>query len=255
VLSGVDEPLMRRLTEEAYADLRKQMEAAGIVLVSEADTMAMVTQSGLERAPGNMMQSGGGAGGFGFGITINKSLTSGHVTFGPAAAPAMTAYRTFDSPIAAFTGGGGRMGKPAHALDATLISPSLTIDFAQMSAQTGSDFLGRSTASTSGSAGFAILANSPVNLLNPNPISSTPGAMRPAKDIVSPTPFAKVEEGGAAVSTSATLGAIVDSNYQTVQRARGDAVVADPKVWEGLVRDAYRDYNAAIVAEVKKARS
>ncbi len=249
VLSGVDEATMRRLTEAAYADLRAQFEAAGIALVSEADTQAMVTASGLPRVPGNLYRAGGGS-----GITIGKSLRRGHVTFAPEAAPVMAAYTTIDSPIASFTGGGGKMNKPANALDATVIVPSLTLDFAQMSASTGSDFLGRSTASAEGSVGFSILASSSVSMLNPNAIIATPGAMRPERDMLAKTEFAKREEGGAAVNTSATLGAISDENYQTVQRARGDAVVVDPAIWESLVRDAYRDYNAAIVSEVKKAR-
>jgi hypothetical protein len=49
------------------------------------------------------------------------------------------------------------------------------------------------------------------------------------------------------------LGTWVDENYQTVARARGDAVVVNLPVWESLVRDAYSGYNAAIVAAVVKA--
>jgi len=70
---------------------------------------------------------------------------------------------------------------------------------------------------------------------------------------VSATTFAKVEEGGAAVNVG-TMTSIADDNYQSVQRARGDAVIVDLPVWEGLVRDAYRSFNAAIVASVISGR-
>ena len=251
VLAGVDEATMRKLADEAYADLRAQFEAAGVPVISEAETQAMVTQAGMERLPGNMEKGGGGP-----GITIGKSLKRGYVTYGASGAPALAAYRTMSSPLGV-TGfgalGGGKLAAPAYALDANLVMPSLLIDFANMSADTGSDFLGRAKASTSGGAAFIIRMGSTVSTLNPanKGMGATPGGMRPDKDLISPTRFARVEEGGAAVRVG-SMTAIADDNYQMVARARGDAVVVDLPVWEGLVRDAYRGYNAAIVAAVVK---
>jgi len=40
-----------------------------------------------------------------------------------------------------------------------------------------------------------------------------------------------------------------------VQRARGDAVIADPAAWQQLVLVAFRDYNAALVAAVVEIRN
>ena len=45
VLVGPDETIMRRLTDEAYADFRAQMTAAGIPLLSEADTKTMINRN------------------------------------------------------------------------------------------------------------------------------------------------------------------------------------------------------------------
>ena len=73
---------MRKLADEAYADLRAQFEAAGVPVISEAETQAMVTQAGMERLPGNMEKGGGGP-----GITIGKSLKRGYVTYGASGAP------------------------------------------------------------------------------------------------------------------------------------------------------------------------
>ncbi len=248
VLAGVDEATMRGLADEAYLDLRKQFAAAGVELVPEAATQAMVAEAGLERLPGNMEKGGGGP-----GITIGKSLRRGYVTYGAAGAPALAAYRTMSQMQSFGPMQGAKLAMPAWNLDANLVMPSLIIDFAEMSAQTGSDFLGRAKASTSGEVRFMIRQASTVSSINPmnKGYGSAPGGMRLEKDAVSKTSFATVEKGGAAVRVG-SMTAIADDNYQMVARARGDAVVVDLPVWEGLVRDAYRDFNAAIVAAVVK---
>lgn len=255
VLAGVDEPTMRRLADEAHADLRAQFEAAGVPVLPDAEMAAMVAEAGLERVPGNMEKGGGGP-----GVTIGKSLKRGYVTYGAKAAPALMAYRTMSSVsggtgfgTAAVGAFGSKLALSAWNADANLVMPSLTIDFAEMSADTGSDFLGRAKASASGNMAFIIRAGSTISTLNPmnQGKGAAPGALRPDKDVVSKTPFARLEEGGAPVRVG-SMTAIADDNYQMVARARGDAVVVDKPVWEGLVRDAYRDYNAALVAAVVK---
>ena len=252
LLTGVDVPTLRKLTDEACADLKAQFAAAGIEVVSEADAMAMVETAGMERLPGNMTAVGGGK-----SITIGKSVRRGFVTIGATDAPALTAYRLPESQtglgaMAAATqiNAGAKMYKSAWDLDANILIPSLTLDFAAMEASTGGMFGG--AASASGSVRFRIDMDSPTWTLNPASGGrfGTPGGLRPAKDVVSQTPFATVEEGKAAVRS---LGTWVDENYQEVARSRGDAVVVNLPVWEGLVRDAYRGYNAAIVAAVVKA--
>ena len=114
-----------------------------------------------------------------------------------------------------------------------------------------SNFLGRKKASVDGKVGFSVLAESGVSFQNPAGDSGygTPGELRPKADVVSTTTFSKVEEGGAAVNVG-SMSSIADDNYINVQRARGDAVVVDLPVWEGLMRDAYRSYNTAIVASI-----
>ncbi|MBP7705530.1 MAG: hypothetical protein KA105_09650 [Caulobacter sp.] len=252
LLTGIDVPTLRKLTDEAYADLKAQFVAAGIGVASEADAQAMVATAGMERLPGNMITVGGGK-----SITIGKSVRRGFVTLGATDAPALTAYRLPESQTglgaiaaAGQINAGAKMVKPAWDLDATIVVPSLTLDFAEMQADNGGMFGGY--ANSSGQVKFRIDMDSPVHTLNPtlNGRSANPGGLRPNKDVVSQTPFATVEKGGAQVRS---MGTWVDENYQSVARARGDAVVVDLPVWEGLVRDAYRGYNAAIVAAVVKA--
>lgn len=248
VLTGIDESTMRGLVDEAHADLRSRFEAAGFTVATDEQAQAVVAASGMELVPNNIEFGGGGG-----GITIGKSIKKGYVTLGAKAAPAMTAYRTMGK-MSAFGGlAGKKMGKPGGELDAVLFMPSLTLDFAQMSADTGSGFLGRKKASVDGNIAFSINALTTItNVVNPAPLGFiTPGTIGFAKDAVSLARFATVEEGGAAVRVG-SMGTIADENYQNVQRARGDAVNVDPEAWQGLVRAAFKDYNAALVAVVKQ---
>ena len=146
-----------------------------------------------------------------------------------------------------------KLAPAARANNATLVSPSLVIDFGQTEAAAGRDFLGREAASVSSQLGFAISQTSNVAIyasMN-NGRAGVPGGLTLAKDVSVKTPFATVETGQGAVR-ALSVATVVDSNYIKQDTARGDAVVVNLPVWEGLVRQAYKDYNAALVAEVKK---
>lgn len=251
VLVGPTEAVMRKLANEAHADLRAQFEAAGIPVVSDEEARTLVANAGLKVIPGNIERAG-----IGPGITIGKSVRRGWVVVGPDAAPALQDYNSMRaSPMTMMTtlNAAKPMVKPAFDLGATIIAPALTLDFVNMEASNGSLLGG--VASASGEVQFSILLESSVIFMNPTRDGAVgnPGGLRPRATVGSKVPFARVEKGGAAVRVG-TMTDVVDENYQSVQRARGDAVVADMVVWEGLVRDAYRSYNAAIVAEVAKAK-
>lgn len=248
VLEGPTPEMMRTLTDEAYDDLVAQMTAAGLSVLTPEQAAAIATP--MEKIPGNFEKAE-----IKGGITIGKSLKRGWATFGATKAPALVALRHLGSANGMMSGFGGlamgKMNKAAGEADAVLVMPSLSIDFAAMEADTGSDFLGRARATAEGKVGFSVLMASPVTFQNPAKTTGmgTPGAIYPKKDVISATKFATLEEGGAAVRVG-SLAPIADSNYLMVQRARGDAVVADVAVWEGLVRDAYKAYNAAIVKAI-----
>jgi hypothetical protein len=253
VLKGPDQAVMRRLTNEAYADLRAQMEAAGLQLVSPEETRALVQAAGYEDVPGNVEIAG-----IGPSITIGTSVRRGWATFGPDAAPALTAFRSMSRPmgIRIPIGGANRLARQLHQTQSIAIAPSLTLDFVNMSASTGSGILGQARASANGRVAFSVLMDSPVQAYKPAGLAGTgtPGTFGPRRDVTSTTPFAEVIEGGAEVRGSATLSDIADENYINISRARGDAVVVDMAVWEGLVRDAYRAYNAGIVQAIVSQR-
>ena len=247
VLQGVDQATMRRLTNEAHADLRRQMEAAGLTLLPADETRTMTQGLGIAELPGNLEVAG-----IGPGITVGSSIRRGWVTMGPDAAPALAALATMRNQMAGF--GAIQALQPfnrtPNSADLVVFAPSLTLDFVRMQAARPGLFGG--SASTSGQVGFGILASSRVAAQKPAGRMNigTPGGFQPRADVFSDTPFAQVVEGGAAVRAGASFADAVDENYQAVQRARGDAVVVDLPVWEGLARDAYRSYNAAIVQAI-----
>lgn len=248
VMEGPDQALMRRLTNEAYADLRTQMEAAGLALMSADETRTMTRAAGLEELPGNQEIAG-----IGPSITIGASLKRGWATFGPDAAPALEALRGMRGP------GLGQIGsinalsplnRRPELAGKVALAPSLVLDFARMDAARPGLF--GNAASVSGNVAFGLLAESQVNAVKPARLGmGTPGAFRVRDSVFSPTPFAEVVQGGAAVRAGPSFSDITDDSYRAIQRARGDAIVINIPVWEGLVRDAYRGYNAAVVEAVR----
>ena len=247
VLQGVSQADMRRLTNAAFEDLRAQMAAAGLTLISVEEARAMTEAAGIRELPGNLEVAG-----IGPSITIGSSIRRGWVTMGPDAAPAL-------APLATMRGQLKQIGaiqaltpfnRVPNSADLVVIAPSLVIDFVRMQAARGGMFGG--AASTSGQVGFGVLMSSRVAAQKPSGRMNvgTPGGFAPRADAFTTTPFAEIVTGGAAVRAGAGLSDTVDDNYQAVARARGDAVVVDLPVWEGLVRDAYRDYNAAIVQAI-----
>ena len=247
VLQGVDQATMRRLTNEAFEDLRTQMAAAGLTVMSVEETRALTTASGIRELPGNLEVAG-----IGPSITIGSSVRRGWVTMGPDAAPALAPLATMRSTLSTF--GAIQALTPfnrvPNSADMVVFAPSLVIDFARMQAARRTMFSG--AASASGQVAFGVLLSSRVTAQKPAGRMNigTPGGFAPRADVFTETPFAQLVEGGAAVNGSALLADTFDENYQAVVRARGDAVVVDLPVWEGLVRDAYRDYNAAIVQAI-----
>jgi hypothetical protein len=253
-LAGVDEARMRALTEEAYADLKAQLAAAGIDLLPADKVKAAITAGGSRLAPGNAEIKG-----IGGGITIGKSVRKVYAAFGAADAPLIEGLHS-PTPMGAggilkSFGASSNLNAATKSLNAVLIMPSLVIDFADSDAKTGRDFLGRKRAMTSSDIGFTVAGTSRVSLSTAMSGGRfvTPGMMALSKDYRSDRPFATVATGEGAVK-ALSVARVTDSNYTIHDTARGDVVNIDPAAWEPLVREAYRAFNASIVAEVKKAQ-
>lgn len=249
-LAGITDDKMRALTDAAYSDLKDQFAAAGISLLPGDQVRAAVIEGGARLAPDNRdVKNIRG------GISIGGSVRKAFIAFGASEAPMIEGLHS-----ATATGAGGilsrfgaqnRLSDATKKLNAVLFMPSLVVDFADSDARNGRDFLGRKRAMVSTDLGFTIAQNSVVNLSTAmnNARAVTPGMMALTKPYRVETPFAQVASGE-------SLSAIgqADSSYLPEESARGTIVAVDVAAWEGLVREAYRAFNAALVAEVKKAQ-
>lgn len=248
ILAGIDEATMRGLADEAFADLKRQMQAAGLQLASDEEAAGVLRAAGAEMMPGNMDSGRDG------GIVIGKGIKKQYVAFGASAAPLTTLYQT-GGKVGGFAalgkiGAVGKLNRPGEAIDSVLLFPSLTVDFAESEVKIGRTLTGDKRASATNEVRFSIRAESPVNLQNPAGKGlGTPGMFRPAKDYSTDAQFALVEGAAGASSREHWNSLFDDGMVQNSSR-----VVADPAKWSGLVRAAYRDYNAAIVAAILQVR-
>jgi hypothetical protein len=251
VLTGVDEALMKRLADDAHADLVGKLKAAGFDVLPAAEARALA--AGVEPVAGNVDRVAVGP-----SITIGKSVKIGWTAVGAAEAPLLKPFHNpGNQAMAAMQAFGAtqKLGGAARKADAVALVPSLVVDFADMEAKTGADFLGRSAAGVDAALRFGLRYTTVTTAVSAYdkgaPFS---GGWRLKRDYNLVGPFASVEQGGAGVRAGAGLSQVVDSNYAVRDRARGDAVVVDPAVWEGLVRQAYGAYNDALTAAAVNAR-
>lgn len=248
ILGGIDEATMRRMADEAFADLKGQMTAAGLPLASDAEAASVISSSGTALAPGNMHRGGDG------GIVIGKGIKKQFVSFGASAAPLTELFQPGGKVggLAALgkIGSTNKLNRPGEAIDATLIFPSMTVDFAESEVSVSRTLAGGKRASASSEVQFAIRTASPVHVQNPAMRGiGTPGAFSPAKDASTDIAFATVE-GASEASSRTNWGSLFDDGMVK----SSSLVMADRAKWTELVRAAYRSYNAAIVAAIKQVR-
>ncbi|WP_326525381.1 hypothetical protein [Sphingomonas sp.] len=243
-LSGVDEATMRRLANEGYADLKAQLAAAGLTLVSEAETRGAIQQAGTVLLPGNTESNRDG------GITIGKGVKKASVAYGADGAPLTDIY-----PASGKAGGFGmlaaigkvnKLAAPGKALDTILLFPLLTVDYADTEAKQTRTLTGARRGIVETNVAFGIRMQSPVNVVNPGYMA---GAFYPSKDVWVDTPFSK----GATEMTAMANDSAYMMNVLKEQKAGNVAV--DLPAWTALVKDAYRAYNASIVAILKDLKA
>lgn len=250
-LVGVDETTMRRLASEGHADLKAQLQAAGIQVASDAEAQGVLTAAATPLRPGNIDDKK-----IGGGITFGKTkIRKGYVAFGADAAPLTTLFESSASasPFARLgaIGGTSKLYKPADAIDALLVFPLLTVDFADTEARTGVSLAGNRRASIDSEVKFIARAESRVDTVLPASQGrfGTPGGFMLAKDYESSAPFTFGATSASAVSTDARQ--MMDQGYD---RQKGGVRVDLPK-YIALVQEAYRAYNAAIVEALRVTKS
>ena len=253
-LTGISADTMRGMVDEAYADLMAQLAASGLPMVSEADMQAALAASGVELTPGN-----GDVTRIAAGITIGAGVKRAYATYGAAKAPALKGLHSPGNTAFGAMGAmqvQGKIGKIAQAQQSALVMPLLVIDFAKTDARGGNDFLGRQSASVSNKLQFALTIESKAVLSTSmnNGRGVAPGMMIQTKDLSTPAPFGTIAEGAGAVR-ALSVTSVASPYYIDQDTARGDAVIVNEAAWKELVRGAYKSFNGAVVAEIKKARS
>lgn len=238
-LAGVDEATLRRLTDEAYADLSAQFTAAGFTVIDPDKTREIIATGGIQLQPGNVSTARAGQ-----AIVVNAAVSNGHVMFGPMAAPALAPFRP-GSNVMAWNAQYPKLiaGQPKDTL---AVLPYLVLDFGNLGADTGSR-RGRATATVGGDLAFTIrgVQSGLIVVKALDRGRAWPAFIRPENEPSVSTVFATEVPGGAGVRPL---------QIGTENLTRGDAVVVNLPVWEDLVRRAFKDYNAAIVAAVVKGR-
>jgi hypothetical protein len=251
VLEGADDAVLQALADEAHADLVAQFKAAGFDVLPDAEARALT--AGVEAVPNNRDVVAVGP-----SITIGKSVKIGWTAMGARGAPMLKPFHNPASPTGALGfsafGATQKLGAAAKAADAAAVVPSMLVDFADMEAKPGVNFLGRPSAGVSAALRFGLRATSGATVVSAHERGPAfAGSWRLDKDLNLIGDFAAVQEGAAGVRVG-SMTAQADSNHVVKDRARGDAVVLNLPVWQGLVRDAYRAYNAALVAGALKDR-
>lgn len=243
-LIGVDDATMRRLANEALADLKARLSAAGIPLVDDATLAQTVRTAGVALIAGNREENRDG------GITIGSGVKKAYVSVGADAAPLTDLYQSAGKVggfgMLARFGKGNALSKPAVQLGAAFISPSLIIDFADADARVGRTLAGGRRASVDIEPQFAIRMPSPTHIQVGQSIGiAGPTMMTLSKDIVIDAPFSS--SAGASATQS-------EGPYVEMTTAQAGDIVVDLPRWTALVQSAYRAYNAAIVANLAAAR-
>lgn len=232
-LEGPTAADMQALADEAHADLLAQLKAAGFEVVAPETAAADPALAAIPRAPGGRGENSGKLDG-----RANKLW----LTFSPAAAPLFQSQNSWPAGDLMLL---GKLGKPSKALDATLITPRLILDFTSLNASKNSTWSGK--ASAGGALEFSIDGLSQVNVTSADPKGLgvfTRLTLR--NQIVSPQPLAgdlAKGVGKPAVNIASLFG-----------RASVDVFRADPAAWREQVRAAYRGYNAGIVATLSRGR-
>ncbi len=234
-LAGIEPALLQRIADAAHADLVAQLQAAGYDVVTAQDVLA---------APGGQealdpVESYEGEDPLG-----NDMLVIGPTGVGAA---------QFHGVGRRMIGNGNRPATASNALDAVMLYPNLSLNFAYTAGSGNRMFSNR--ASVEAGPGFSASSIVQVVFSREGRFADGWTTLLMDEPLAIEGEFASMEEvdssnNNVAVALSAVLGA-------GLQRSQRDTylVTADPAAYETLALSAARGFNAAIVAQVQAARS
>lgn len=243
-LVGLSDQMAQDLADEAHADLLRQLQAAGFTIV---DLPALQASPGLR----SIARYGEPVGGQGI---IDGRATKAWVAYGPRALPPIKGY-AFEQGLTAVAASGALMafGKASQELDAILLNPRLMIDYIDMQSTGQRTYSG--SGSVDASLRFAVNTATRADFVWGNERGGPHVGWFAATGFSSPQPFGILAQADDRSDSVALHNALAGVGFGSVYRQSlvYDAEVS-PKRFAALTRAAFRGYNAALVAEIRKAR-
>lgn len=243
-LVGLTDPMAQDMADAAYADLVAQLEAAGFEVVDLATFQASEQMRGLARYDGPV----GGQG------IIDSRATKAWVAYGPRALPIIKGH-AFETGMGAVAASGAllRFGRASRDLDAIVLSPRVLLDYIDMESTGRRTYSG--SASVDADLRFGINPTSKVDFVWGNNSGGAMPGWFTTKGAFTPQPFGILAQTADRSDSIATHNALVSIGFGSVYRQSlvYDAEVS-PKRYAALSRAAVQGFNAALVAEIRKAR-
>ncbi|MDO8409650.1 MAG: hypothetical protein Q7S93_06275 [Phenylobacterium sp.] len=243
-LVGLTDEMARDLADEAYADLVRQLEAAGFQVVDPVAQLASEQMQGLARYSARF----GGQG------IIDGRATKAWVVYGPTGLPPIKGH-AFETGMGAVAASGAlmRFGRASRDLDAIIISPRLLLDYIDMESTGRRTYSG--SASVDAELRFGINPTSRVDFVWGNDSGGAMPGWFTTKGAFTPQPFGILAQTADRSDSVATHNALVSVGFGSIYRQSlvYDAEVS-PKRYAALSRAAIQGFNTALVAEIRKAR-
>ncbi|MCG9917618.1 MAG: hypothetical protein MH112_14835 [Phenylobacterium sp.] len=243
-LVGLTDTMAQDMADAAYGDLVAQLRAAGFEVLDPAGFQASEQMSGVARYSAPV----GGQG------IIDSRATKAWVAYGPRALPLIKGH-AFETGMGAVAASGAlmRFGRASRDLDAVIISPRLLLDYVDMESTGQRTYSG--SASVDAELRFGINPISKVDFVWGNNGGGAMPGWFTTKGVFTPQPFGILAQTADRSDSIATHNALVSIGFGSVYRQSlvYDAEVS-PKRYAALSRAAYQGFNAALVAEIRKAR-
>lgn len=243
-LVGLTDDMAQDIADQAYDDLVRQLEAAGFEVLDPAAQLASEQMQGLARYSGPF----GGQG------IIDSRATKAWVVYGPRALPPIKGH-AFETGMGAVAASGAllRFGRASRDLDAIIVSPRVLIDYIDMESTGQRVYSG--SASVDAELRFGINPKSQVDFVWGNNNGGAMPGWFTTKGAYTPQPFGILAQTADRSDSIATHNALVSVGFGSIYRQSlvYDAEVS-PKRYAALSRAAIQGFNAALVAEIRKAR-
>lgn len=238
-LDGVSDDLAAKLADEAYADLTARLQAAGFAVVPATEVAASPKMQTVAKYEG--------------AYAHGKNAFSAWAVYAPRAAPSIKGYAG-EQGMAALSAPAANiaMGQVSKELDAVLLAPRLMLDNVQLDSTGQRSFV--ANASVDAKVRFSVTGGA--LFFYGNERGGTMGGGFTLKPYGSDEPFALMVKADDRSDSKAMHNALAVAGFGSLYRqSLVYAVQADPHRFAALSRAAFQGYNAALVDQIRRARS